>query len=110
MWKVTLRPQQRKAPLNRTGPTSTPNHHTALSVHVAARLMTLLWLGRDSPTQNYPRVMEEDMPSIQFFFFSTLGCLQQAHPHILELTWTPPRITDLPEKPRQRQNATKHGT
>ena len=30
------------------------------------------------------------MPSLQQCFFSSLQYLQQTHPHVLELTWTPP--------------------
>ena len=57
---------------------------------VAARLMALLWPGPDTPTQNYLHLTEEDMPGIQRCFFSTLDYLQQTHPHVLELRWTPP--------------------
>ena len=65
LWKVTLRPQQREARPNRRGPT--PPRPTTLQLclyMVAARLMALLWLGQDSPTQNYRHFTEEDMPSI----------------------------------------------
>ena len=65
-WKVPLRPQQRKAPLNRTGPG--PPHPTTLHLcpyMVAARLMTLLWPDPDTPTGHYPQLTEEDMPGIQ---------------------------------------------
>ena len=53
LWKVTLRPQQREAPPNRKGPT--PPRPTTLQLcpyMVAARLMALLWPGRDNPTQD----------------------------------------------------------
>ena len=43
-----------------------------------------------TPTQNYPHLMEEDMPGIQRCFFRTLDYLQQTHPRILERIWTPP--------------------
>ena len=90
-WKVTLHPQQREAPLNRMGPT--PKHPSTLQLCpyiVAAHLMTLPRPSPDTPTQNYPHITEEDMPGIQQCFFGTLNCLQQAHPHVLELKWTPP--------------------
>ena len=91
LWKVTLRPQQREAPPNRRGPT--PPRPTSLQLcpyMVAARLMAMLWPGRDTPTQNYPHLMEEDMPGIQRCFFRTLDYLQQTHPRVLEQIWTPP--------------------
>ena len=50
LWRVTLRPQQREAPLNRRGPT--PQRPTTLQLcpnMVAARLMALLWPGPDIP-------------------------------------------------------------
>ena len=56
----------------------------------AARHMALLWLGADTPTQDYHHLTEEDMPGIQRCFLSTLDYLQQTHPHVLELRWTPP--------------------
>ena len=90
-WKVSLRPQQREAPLNRTGPV--PPRHTTMQLcpyMVAARLMTMLWPGHDTPTQGHPHLTEEDMPGIKQCFFSTLDCLQQAQPHILKLKWTAP--------------------
>ena len=91
VWVVTLRPQQREAPPNRRGPT--PPRPTTLQLcpyMVAARLMTLLWPGPDTPTQNYPHLTEEEMPSIQRCFFQTLDYLQQTHPHVLEQIWPPP--------------------
>ena len=89
-WNVTLRPQQREAPLNRTGPTPLrPITMLLCPCMVAARLMTLLWPGPDTPTQHYPHLTEEDMPGIQRCFFGTPDCLQQSHPHVLELKWTP---------------------
>ena len=91
LWRVTLRPQQREAPLNRRGPT--PARPTTLQLcpyMVAARLMALLWPGPDTATQNYLHLTEEDMPGIQRCFFCTLDYLQQTHPHILEQVWTPP--------------------
>ena len=91
VWVVKLRPQQREAPQNRRGPT--PPRPTTLQLclyMVAARLMTLLWPGPDTPTQNYPHLTEEDMPRIQRCFFQTLDYLQQTHPHILEQIWPPP--------------------
>ena len=91
MWKVTLRPQQREAPLNCMGPT--PRRPTTLQTcpyMVAARLTTLLWPGQDTPTQNYPYLTEEDMPGIQRCIFSTIDYLQQTRAHLLELKWTPP--------------------
>ena len=90
VWVVTLRPQQREAPPNRRGPT--PQRPTTLQLcpyMVAARLMTLLWPGPDTPTQNYPHLTEEDMPGIQRCFFQTLDYLQQTHPHVLEQIWPP---------------------
>ena len=54
LWKVTLCPQQREAPLNRRGPT--PPRPTSLQLcpyMVAARLMALLWPGPHTPTQTY---------------------------------------------------------
>ena len=90
-WKVTLRLQQREAPLNGTGPS--PRGLTTIRLcpyMVAACLMTLLWQGPDPPTQNYPHFTEDDMPGIHHCFFGSLECLQQAHPHVLELKWTPP--------------------
>ena len=90
-WKGTLRSQRREAPLNRTGPTPPRPITIELCPYmVVARLMTLLWPGPDTPTQNYPHLTEEDMPGIQQCFFGTLECLHQAHPHVLELKWTPP--------------------
>ena len=65
VWVVTLRPQQREAPPNRRGPT--PPRPTTLQLcpyMVAARLMTLLWPGPHTPTENYPHLTEEDMPGI----------------------------------------------
>ena len=53
-------------------------------------LMTLLWPGPDTPTQNYPHLTEEDMPGIQRCFFQTLDYLQQTQPHVLEQIWPPP--------------------
>ena len=91
LWKVTLHPQQRQAPLNRRGPI--PPRPTTLqlcSYMVAARVMALLWPGPEFPTENYPHLTEGDMPGIQRCFFSTLNYLQQTHPHVLELRWTPP--------------------
>ena len=89
-WNFTLRPQQREAPLNRMGPSPPRPTTMQLCPYMgAARLMTLLWPGPDTPTKNYPHLMEEDMPGIQRCFFDTLDCLQQAHPHVLELRWTP---------------------
>ena len=91
VWVVTLRPQQREAPLNRRGPT--PPQPTTLQLcpyMVAARLMALLWPGPDTPTQNYPQLTEEDMPGIQRCFFCTLDYLQQTDPHVLEQIWPPP--------------------
>ena len=90
MRKDTLRPQQREAPLNRTGPTPPcPTTIQLCPYMVAAHRMTLLWPGTDTPTQNYPNLTKEDMPSIQQCFFGTLHCLQEEQPHVLELTWTP---------------------
>ena len=89
--KVSLRPQQRKAPPNRKGPT--PPRPTTLQFcpyMVAARLMALLWPGPHTPTQNYPHLTEEDMPGIQRCFFRTLDYLQQTQPEVLEQIWTPP--------------------
>ena len=57
LWKVELRPQQKKAPPSRRGPT--PPRPTSLQLwryRVAARLMALLWPGPDTPTQNYPQL------------------------------------------------------
>ena len=91
VWVVTLRPQQREAPPNRRGPT--PPRPTTLQLcpyMVAARLMTLLWPGPHTPTQNYPHLTEEDMPGIQRCFFRTLDYLQQTHRHVLEQIWPPP--------------------
>ena len=91
LWKVTLRPQQREAPPNRRGPT--PPRPTSLQLcpyMVAPRLMAMLWPGPDTPTQNYPHLTEDDMPSIQRCFFRTLDYLQQTHPRVLEQIWTPP--------------------
>ena len=86
MWKVTLRPQQREAPLNRMVPTlSRPNTLQLCPYMVAARLMTLLWPGPDTSTKNYPHLMEGDMPGIQRCFFSTLDYLQQTRPDVLQL-------------------------
>ena len=65
MWKVTLRPQQREAPLNRKGPG--PPRPITMQVRrfmVAACLMTLLWPGPDTQTGHYPNLTEEDMPGI----------------------------------------------
>ena len=104
-WKVTLRPQQREAPLNRTGPTTPHPITIQLCLYkVAAHPMTLLSRSADTPTQNYPHLAEEDMPVIQQSFFGTLECLQQAHPHFLELKWIPPRGS--PTCPRSRDNST----
>ena len=57
---------------------------------VAARLATLLWPGPDTPNQHYPHLTEEDMPGIYRCFVGTLDCLEQSHPHVLELRLTPP--------------------
>ena len=59
---------------------TTPPRPTTLQLcpyMVAARLMTLLWTGPHTPTQNYPHLTEEDMPGIQRCFFQTLDYLQQ---------------------------------
>ena len=88
---VTLRPQQREAPQNLRGPT--PPRPTTLQLcpyMVAARLMTLLWPGSHTPTQNYRHLTEEDMPGIQQCFCQTLDYLQQTHRHVLEQIWPPP--------------------
>ena len=91
LWKVTLRPEQKKAPANRKGPTSPrPTTLQLCPYMVAARVMAALWLGPDTPSENYPHLTEEDMPGIQRCFFSTLDYLQQTHPHVLEQIWTPP--------------------
>ena len=113
VWVVTLRPRQREAPPNHRGPT--PPRPTTLQLcpyMVAARLMTLLWLGPHTPTQNYPHLTEEDMPGIQRCFFQTLDYLQQTHPHVLEQIWPPPRVTHVPAQPRQRRHASTstHGS
>ena len=111
MWKVTLRPKQREAPRNLMVPT--PLRPTTLQLclyMVAARLMTLLWPGPDTPTPNYPHLTEEDMSGIKRCFFSTLDYLQQTHAHVLELKWTPPWITHLPAQPRQRHYARTYHT
>ena len=73
--------------------TPTPPRPTTLQLcpyMVAACLMALLWPGPDTPSQSYLYLTEEDMPGIQRCFFSTLDYLQQTHPHVLELKWTPP--------------------
>ena len=88
--QVTLRPQQREAPLNCTG--RTPQHPITMQLcpfMVAARLMTLLWPGPDTPTQHNPHLTEEHMPGIQRCFFGTVHCLQHSAPHVLALTLTP---------------------
>ena len=86
-----LRLQQREAPRNRRGATSPrPSTLQLCPYMVAARLMVLLWPGPDTPTQNYPHLTKKDMPGIQRCFFSTLDYPQQTHPHVLELSWTPP--------------------
>ena len=57
------------------------------------RLLRGGWVGctpRDTPTQNYPHLTEEDMPGIQRCFFRTFDYLQQTHPHVLEQIWPPP--------------------
>ena len=90
-WNVTLRPQQWEAPRNRSRPgTPRPTTPQLCPYMVAARLMALLWPGPDTPTQNYPHLTEEDMPGIQRCFLSALDYLQQTHPEVLELRWTPP--------------------
>ena len=61
--KVSLHPQQRETPLNRMG--RNPPRPTTMQLctyMVAARLITLLWPGPDTPTQNYLHLTEEDMP------------------------------------------------
>ena len=91
LWKLTLRPKQKEAPLNRKGPTSLRPTNLQLCPYMgAARLMALLWPGPDTPTQNYLHLMEEDMPGIQLCFFSTLDYHLQTNPHILEQIRTPP--------------------
>ena len=76
---------------NRRGPTPLRPITLQLCMYmVAAGLMALLRPGQDAPTQNYPNLREEDMPGIQRSFFSSLDYLQQTHPHVLELGWTPP--------------------
>ena len=111
-WKVTLRPQQREAPMVCTGPSPPRPITIQLCLNmVAARLMTLLWPGPDTPTQNYPHLTEDDMPGIKHHFFGTLECLQQAQPDDLELQWTPlPQIVHLTAHPRQLHDATAHHT
>ena len=91
LWKVTLRPQQRDAPPEPQG--THPPRPISLQLcpyMVAARLMALLWLGSDTPGQNYPHLTEEDMPRIQRCFFGILDYLQQTHTRVLEQMWTPP--------------------
>ena len=91
VWVVTLRPQQMEAPPNRGGPyPPRPTTPQLCPYMVAARLMALLWPGPHTPTQNYPHLTEEDMPSIQRCFFETLDYLQQTHPRVLEQIWPPP--------------------
>ena len=92
VWVVTLRPQQREAPPNCRG--ATPPRPTTLQLcpyMVAARLMTLLWPGQATPTQNYPHLTEADMPGIQRCLFQTLDYLQQTHPHAWSRYGHPPR-------------------
>ena len=91
LWRITLRPERREAPLNRRGPARP--HSTTLELcpyMVAAGIMALLWPGRDTPTQNYPHLTEDEMAGIQRCFLCTLDYLQQTHPHVLEQVWTPP--------------------
>ena len=65
LWNVTLRPQQRKAPPNRRGPTPRrPTSPQLCPYMVPARVMALLWPGPHTPTQDYPLLTEEDMPGI----------------------------------------------
>ena len=91
LWKVTLRPLTWEAPPNRRAPAPPrPTTPQLCPYIVAARLMALLWPGPDTPTQNYPHLTAADMSAIQRCFFSTLDYLQQMHPHVLELRWTPP--------------------
>ena len=90
--KVTLCPQQRKAPPEPQGtPPPRPATLQLCPYMVAARLMALLWPGPDFPTQNYLHLTGEDMPGIQRCFFSTLDYLKQTHPHVVEQIWTSPR-------------------
>ena len=104
-WKVTLRPQQREPPPNRTGPTTPRTTTLQLCLFmVGARLMTMLLPGPNTPTQHYPRLTEEDMPGIQRSFFRNLRCHQQSHPHVLELTWTHPSLSPIPPSKTTPQN------
>ena len=106
LWKVTLRPQHTKAPPNRGRPASPrPTTLQLCPYMVAARLMALLSPRPDDPTQYYRHLMEEDMPGIQRCLFKTLDYLQQTHPHVLELRWTPPdnpRTCTAETTPRHR--------
>ena len=91
LWRVTLRPRQRGGPPNHRGPTPPrPTTSQLCPNMVAARLMTLLWPGPDTPTRNYSQLTDEDMPGIQRCFFRTLDYLQQTHPHVLEQIWPAP--------------------
>ena len=89
-WKVTLRPQQKEAPMNSVG--NTPPCSTSLMLcpfMVAAHLMHLLWPD-NTPTQHYAHLTEEDVPGIQRAFFGCIHHLQQAYPHALTQTSPPP--------------------
>ena len=89
-WKVILLPQPKGAPLNRTGPTlSRPIAMQPCLFMVAARLMTLLWPGQDSPTKHYPQLTEDDMPGILWCCLETSNCLLQSHSHVLQLKCSP---------------------
>ena len=88
-WNVTLRRQQREAPLNRTGPSlPRPIAVQLCPFMVAARLMTLLWPALD--IQQYPCLREEDMPGIQRCFFGTLNCLQHSDLQVSGAKVNPP--------------------
>ena len=111
--KVTVRPQQWEAVLNHTGPGPPRPVTMQLCLYtVAASLMILLWPGPNIPTQHYPHLTEEDMPAVQRCFFRTLDCLQQAHPHVLELKWTPPPSNSPTHasKTTQRRHQAPHMT
>ena len=104
VWVVTLRPQQGEAPSNRRG--HTPPRPTTLQLcpyMVAARLMTLLWPGPDTPTQNYPHLREGHArhPAMLLPDPRLPPANTPARPGADMAT---PWVTHMPAQPRQRRH------
>ena len=69
---------------------SAPHHHTALPVYGGSLPHDAAVAGPRHPHPKLPQPHGRGHVGIQQCFFGTLECLQQAHPHILNLKWTPP--------------------